>query len=602
MMKEHLHDSIRLIGRCIEGKKYQVTGVLGVGGFATVYEGKDLELGVKVAVKVLSGQSSAGVDLIERFRREAKHLAEFRQKSHIINLLSYGTEIIEPGIEIYYYVMPYLERSLRHIVLEMVGGEEPRKITVKFWYRVAVQIAKALDTMHERSFIHRDIKPENILLDDDGNCLLSDFGLAKYDDQSSVNVPSLHAGTPQYMSPEQIAGQELDHRTDIFSLGIVLFELATGQWPLIGVPIQKQLSDIHPSQQRIIINCIEEKKQARYKSAKGLMQDLMAINISEIEAEMDKPAQENLRPVNHKRTERKKQRARRFATMAHYKKGRRLMQRKLNLVRLRAKNSKSRNNRVVGKRRQIKFSTIAAMCIAFLGFLAIPKPEVNSNKNGFLQINSFPPGAEVFINKKLIRKSTPVLIGPIQRNGYEVALQLPGYKTWHGKIRITANDTVKLSKKLIAAGPKQIGLRIESDPSEAMIFLNGIAVDKTTPAIIEGMKKGRYKIQLQKSGYFPIEKVVEISKSEILQVVAKLRRRGGSLLVDSDPRGALIYLNGQATGKITPSLFTDLNPNDYTIQLQLDGYQEKLASVTIKPEMQKDISLKLQNNTTNQDR
>ncbi len=558
-MREQLEDSLGLTGYSIEGKRYQIGGVLGVGGFATVYEGLDRDLGVKVAIKVLTSSSVVSPDLIDRFKLEAKYLAGFRQKSHIINLLSYGTETVRDGLEIHYYVMPYLERSLRDVISGMTELDGMNKTTWRIWYRVAVQIAKALNVMHGRAFYHRDVKPENILIDEDGNYLLSDFGLVKQGLRFGPSIPSLHAGTPQYMSPEQMAGKALDRRTDIFSLGVVLFELAAGQLPEMGVPLLEQLELSHPLQQEIILKCMERHKKARYQSAKELLKILLNVRPAEIEKSfVDMPKKTQTLPT---------------LTLAGNEMGER------------------------GRRRtSVKAPAVkTALGFALSGLLFLQSHFISGGEHGFLKLSSFPAGAEIFVNDRELSKFTPAVIGPIREERYNIAIRRAGYLPWQGVVEIHGDKTSEVRATLTPIKKRSAGLKIESVPSGAKIFIDGRDARMRTPVTIRGLSKGAHRVRLQKSGFAEAERVIQIEKDQVYKIQAELTKESGSLLVDSEPRGAEIFLNGRSTQRKTPYVFSSLAPNDYTIQLRLGGYRDKFAAVSIKSDMQKDVSLVLQN-------
>jgi serine/threonine protein kinase len=213
--------------------EYRLRSVLGVGGMATVYRALDVALEREVAVKVLPASLASDEEYVRRFRDEAKQVAALHHP-HIVPIYAVGEEHGHS-----YYVMPVLHASLRDLLEQQ--GHLPPDVAV----RLAQQIASALGAAHELGLVHRDVKPGNILLDADGNGLLTDFGIARrLARQQGGNGPTLAGtglpvGTPQYMSPEQLRGEDLDQRTDVYALGAVLYESLTGVAPHVaGSPFE----------------------------------------------------------------------------------------------------------------------------------------------------------------------------------------------------------------------------------------------------------------------------------------------------------------------------------------------------------------------------
>jgi len=199
---------------------YQIVGPLGEGGMAAVYKAYHPATERYVALKVLPRQLAKDPQFVSRFQREAKLLAQL-QHPHILPVFDYGQA---EGYT--YIVMPFVTGGT---LADELQGEPLPLPKIR---QITTQIAEALNYAHERGLIHRDIKPSNVLIDEGGNCLLTDFGLARMV-ESSVNLTTSGTvmGTPAYMSPEQGSGQKIDARTDIYSLGVILYQLATGRVP-----------------------------------------------------------------------------------------------------------------------------------------------------------------------------------------------------------------------------------------------------------------------------------------------------------------------------------------------------------------------------------
>jgi serine/threonine protein kinase/tetratricopeptide (TPR) repeat protein len=258
-------------------RHYTVESLLGTGGMGAVYRATDKVLGRDVALKVLPADMAADPERIERFRQEARAVAALNHPN-IVTIHS-----VECDGETHFLTMELLQgRTLEGLVAE---GPLPVELIVK----IARQIAEAVASAHEKGIVHRDLKPANVIVDDSGRAKVLDFGLAKTRpalvgaDAATVRVTRLGAllGTPTYMSPEQVRGSDVDHRTDIFSLGVVIYEMATGAPPFHGRSSAElasailrdappAVSDVRPSVPselaRVITRCLEKLPSGRFGS------------------------------------------------------------------------------------------------------------------------------------------------------------------------------------------------------------------------------------------------------------------------------------------------------------------------------------------------
>jgi serine/threonine-protein kinase len=207
-----------LIGRNIG--PYQIVDRLGQGGMASVYKAVQGSLNRSVALKILPPTLALDPTFVERFRREANAAASM-QHPNILPIYDFG----QAGDIFYIAMMLVLGGTLRERI-----GRLPMSLTA----RLASQIADALDYAHQRGIIHRDIKPTNILMARDDWAMLSDFGIARIVEAQGLTSTGTGIGTPEYMSPEQALGRPVDGRSDIYSLGVVLYEMATGRQPFTG--------------------------------------------------------------------------------------------------------------------------------------------------------------------------------------------------------------------------------------------------------------------------------------------------------------------------------------------------------------------------------
>ncbi|HEY2935795.1 MAG TPA: Stk1 family PASTA domain-containing Ser/Thr kinase, partial [Gaiellaceae bacterium] len=210
-----------LIDSLFDGR-YRIVRKLGTGGMANVYLAEDQELGRRVAIKILDDRHASDDQFVERFRREAKNAAGLNHPN-IVSIYDRGE-----AEGTYYIAMEYLDgRSLK----ELIVSRGPAPINVAIDY--ARQILAALRFAHRNSIVHRDIKPHNVLVDSDGRLKVTDFGIARAGASEMTEAGSI-IGTAQYLSPEQAKGTTVDHRSDIYSVGVVLFELVTGRVPFTG--------------------------------------------------------------------------------------------------------------------------------------------------------------------------------------------------------------------------------------------------------------------------------------------------------------------------------------------------------------------------------
>jgi eukaryotic-like serine/threonine-protein kinase len=211
-----------LVGMCLNGR-YRLDAQIGAGGMSTVYRAFDTTLERRVAVKLMHREIASDSDQLERFRREARSVAQLSHP-HIVGVIDAGEEDGRP-----YIVFEYVEgETLKERIRRM--GRLPIDEAIAY----AIEIARALGAAHARAIVHRDIKPQNVLVDEEGSAKVTDFGIARSLEEEGLTADGRVLGTTDYVSPEQALGHDVDGQSDIYSLGVVLYEMLTGDVPFHG--------------------------------------------------------------------------------------------------------------------------------------------------------------------------------------------------------------------------------------------------------------------------------------------------------------------------------------------------------------------------------
>src|SRR5438067_2281479 len=268
-----------LINTLFDGR-YRIMRKLGAGGMANVYLAEDQELGRRVAIKILNDRHANDDQFVERFRREAKNAAGLSHPN-IVSIYDRGE-----AEGTYYIAMEYLDgRSLK----ELIVSRGPAPIPVSIDY--ARQILTALRFAHRHGIVHRDIKPHNVLVDAEGRLKVTDFGIARAGGSQMTEAGSI-IGTAQYLSPEQAKGAPVDQTSDLYSVGVVLYELLTGVVPFTGdTPVEIAMKHLSatpeaPSAKRadvprdldfIVLRALAKDPGDRYQSAEEMDADLARV-------------------------------------------------------------------------------------------------------------------------------------------------------------------------------------------------------------------------------------------------------------------------------------------------------------------------------------
>lgn len=273
-----------MIGKML-GNRYEILQKIGTGGMGDVYKAHCHKLDRIVAIKILKVEYNSDENFIRKFRRESLAAASISHPN-IVGIYDVGSEEVD-GEQIHYIVMEYIDgKTLKEIITE----NGPLKQSVALNY--SIQIAEALKVAHAKGIVHRDIKSQNIMVTKDDRIKVTDFGIARVADNSTVTATNAVMGSVHYFSPEQARGAKVDNRSDIYSLGIVMFEMLTGKVPFDAdnpvsvalMQVQSNLplpSSINPAisdnVDKMILKMCKKNPDDRYKNADELIGDIKAI-------------------------------------------------------------------------------------------------------------------------------------------------------------------------------------------------------------------------------------------------------------------------------------------------------------------------------------
>lgn len=494
------------------GGRYQILSELGRGGMGRVFKAIDKELEEEVvALKVLLPQFSSDEKIMERFKREIRIA---RRITHPNVLRIYDLEQEGESLCI---SMELGGLSLSNI-LKSKGPMPVGRVVA-----IAKQLCWGLNAAHHEGIIHRDIKPQNILIADHDHVKIADFGIARAEDMSGLTTVDLVMGTPNYMSPEQVnADVQVDERSDIYSLGVVLFEMLTGRVPFqadtpiktafmhvqVKPPSPRTIKDDIPQwMENIVLKALEKDPAARFQTVVELADAMISQTVDRgAPFEDDKTIVKRMRPP------------------------------------------------VKPVQEEIE-----------------PEPA--------------PPAEE----------STPVKGGPSKKTGVFAGLA-------------AALIIVILVLKFLMPGPGEDVVEkkvpetvhygkvdIFSSPGDAYIVLNDILLNVNTPTKLDKIESGvEHKIVIRKKGFQPYQKQFILKDNEQIAIETTLTALTGSLIVESDPSGAYVYLNNENTGFKTPYELKD-SPlgSKYEITLKKEGYEDKRVNVEITEEGEERIPLML---------
>jgi serine/threonine protein kinase len=526
------------VGSTFAGR-YRIIKELGKGGMGTVYEVQDNNVNEKIALKVFKLDVSVDVTTLDRFRNE----------------IIIASKISHPNVCRMYDFKQ--DAGFNYITMEYISGEDLKsminqegQLSVKKTLDIAEQICEGLSAAHRIGVVHRDLKPQNIMFDRHGEVRIMDFGLARSIEAKGITDTGMLIGTPEYMSPEQAMSKDVDQRADVYSLGVVLFEMLTGTLPFEGETaaslVLKHKTEPPPNPRvmnrnipeelnSLILKCLEKSRKARFQDMEEILTEL-----KKIETHL----------VSPKKTFRARRAAAKLpgAGMPSY---------------------------------ALTIGIVLGIMILITGFLLIRNLISSKNEKSVrstvqtasLKVFSAPQGAKVFVDDDEVpRGLTPFEI-ELPEGSHKIRLERFGYQGEVERVDIKANQPERIQFALKPV----YELKITSNPSEAKVWIDGKYKGQTPiPSLIWPRDSCRLKIE--KEGWRAKEDQQSLSPGENV-IHVDLAAAEFSLSIITEPPGASVTIDAKPSEK-TPVVLPVL-PGSHTIRIEKEGYQTVVTQITL---------------------
>jgi eukaryotic-like serine/threonine-protein kinase len=547
--------------------RYEITGELGKGAMGRVYKAVDPTIGRTVALKTmrLDVHGLETDEMLRRFKNEAR-LAGVLNHANIVTIYDAGEQ---DGL--FYIAMEYIEGVTLHSVLNERKTLAPEEII-----NISKQVCAGLDHAHHHGVIHRDVKPANIMLEPDGVAKIMDFGIAK-SGGGGVTSTGQVLGTPNYMAPEQVRGHVLDGRTDLFSFGVMLYEMTTGEKPFAGTNvttiIYKIINEsptppreldvtIHPGLDKVIMKALAKKPDDRYQTGAELARDLQ--NYKSLGANTDStqeipsgsyPAPTGAAPAKAPAKPAAARAAAPAAVASSTPKPRRMMQ-------------------PPGPSLTKIWTGVAIFVVLVaLASVGIWKGEIARDHT-----------------PAVTAKAPPVATPPVASVTPEPTPEPPTPVKGKSKRGAVAPAAPKKSEpKSVADQPSTQtsgtgDLKITSTPDGAALQIDGRGdPSMTTPYTALRLAPGPHDITFIKSGYLDDKKVISVTAGNTGFVSATLQKAPvatSQVTFNSDPGGAEIWVDGKSIGRVTPSQAVVV-AGQHQIVLRKPGYEDSSNPVSL---------------------
>ena len=625
-----------MINRTIKG--YEIKQLIATGGMAAIYRAVNTATGNTVAIKILHGHLAQDRDFITRFEREAKAAADLKHEN-IIDIIGYGeTE------GVYYIAMEFVEgKSLKELINAVKFM--PHDIALA----IAYEICQGIEHAHQKGVVHRDIKPANILIDTNGALKITDFGLAQAQDLTSITVTGAIVGTPAYMSPEQAAGKRIDTRSDLFSLGVVIYEMITGTKPFQGesyssvihailtIPAAKP-SEINPTVSNEISSILEKMLQKdadkRYQNVNQVSEHIHTyfrqrnteVPSKQIATFIKEP-ENTAKSLLQKEKEMYLKRALYYTTLGknniddaitEFEKVQYLdpenTQAKMHLAALKRKrkvhvSKKKTKVSTPHKRNYFKVAGVFGAIFVVTIFAASLYRNYQNNKpgpstHGVLRVTSDPEGAILYLDNRELNLQTPATIDSVSPGDHMLEIRNAGYNKYTRNLLVKPGDTLIVDAALIRllADRGTGSIAINSKPSGARVFIDGKNTGLETPCTVENLQAGRHNIKISKNGYQTAQLTHTVQEGRTTQVVKTLSKTKSPVTrrnpdksyfrINVDP-WAKIYIDGKYVETTPIAKALEVTSGTHTVRLENPGFQSWQKRVNFKPGQTVSMDVKL---------
>ena len=625
-----------MINRTI--KDYEIKELIATGGMAAIYRAIDTRTGNTVAIKMLHGHLAQDKDFITRFEREAQAAANLKH-DNIIDILGYGD-----AAGVYYIAMEYVDgKSLKDLINSVKFI--PHDIALAIVY----EICQGIEHAHQKGVVHRDLKPANILVSKEGRVKITDFGLAQAQDLTSITVTGAIVGTPAYMSPEQAAGKKIDTRSDIFSLGVVVYEMTTGTKPFGGesyssvihailtIPAPKPI-DANPIVEddisRIIEKMLLKDADKRYLNISSLSDDVYAYfrrhnievpskKIAEFINEPARIAEQRIGEAKDKHLKR----GHHYMTLGkgniedaiqEFEKAQYLdpedanIQTYLSELRRKRKPAPRTARKELPERPRkfpVRLTAIAAVVLTVIVLAVAFFKNYGTDKQrlvyGSIFVESSPTRASIYLDDNDVSMNTPSRLDSIAPGQHTIEVRKPGYTSYRRDVLVRGDDTLSLSALLIQEVDQVSfgSLAINSQPSGAVVTIDGKNTGSRTPCTISEITTGQHTVQVSKSGYQTYEFKPNIQSGQTTRASVNLTRtqqrdagrtvQKSYFRVNVDP-WAKIYMDGKYVETTPLARSIEVTPGNHRIRLENPNFQDWQKTVNFKPGQTVSLDVKLE--------